>query len=415
MCDTIPVRKDIKHVHGQELDNLVRAFAYIQSLDVDNKNSYFRIAGYHGEPFRGAGYGMAEWWGGYCNHGNILFPTWHRAYLYQLERALQDYDITVNLPYWNEIDGKDIPDIFLRKDYTYTDTRETIPNPLRSYKFQRTITDRLLTIPDADYSKPKDTETCRFPFSGLYGKADISTTNAHNKIMNDLGIDKTNQYLIDNVNTWLNCSTYTTSKDKVLSAGVKDRYLKCLSAPNYTVFSNGTSAARWNDDHSDTIVPLESPHNAIHLAVGGIQIPVQDASSVPDANGDMGENDTAAFDPIFYFHHAFIDMVFWKWQIDHHQTKKLEINPDFANYPGTNSVDAQGPTPGVAGGTWLSLDSPLDPFLQPDSSVAMTSKVWTRFFDFYATQLTYYFFPLRTWSTSMTSTIPTIYRRSLRL
>ena len=35
------------------------------------------------------------------------------------------------------------------------------------------------------------------------------------------------------------------------------------------------------------------------------------------------------------------------------------------NYPGTNSVDSQGPTPGVAGGTWLTLDSPLYPFKSP--------------------------------------------------
>lgn len=36
-------------------------------------------------------------------------------------------------------------------------------------------------------------------------------------------------------------------------------------------------------------------------------------------------------------------------------------------YPGTNSVDNQGPTPGVAGGTWLSLDSPLEPFRKLDN------------------------------------------------
>ncbi|MGW4774375.1 tyrosinase family protein [Nocardia sp. NPDC004278] len=30
-----------------------------------------------------------------------------------------------------------------------------------------------------------------------------------------------------------------------------------------------------------------------------------------DANGDMGENDTAVFDPIFCFHYCVIDYVFW--------------------------------------------------------------------------------------------------------
>ncbi len=28
-------------------------------------------------------------WGGYCHHGNCLFPTWHRAYVQHLENALR--------------------------------------------------------------------------------------------------------------------------------------------------------------------------------------------------------------------------------------------------------------------------------------------------------------------------------------
>jgi tyrosinase len=86
----------------------------------------------------------------------------------------------------------------------------------------------------------------------------------------------------------------------------------------------------------------------------------------------MGENDTAAFDPIFYFHHCFIDLMFWRWQVKHNQRDSLEI---IQGYPGTNSIDSQGPTPGVAGGTWLTLDSPLDPFKNPnDPTKAITSK-----------------------------------------
>ena len=369
------IRKDIRKLSVTERDDLVWAFYLIQRLDPEDDDSYFRIAGYHGEPFRGAGYGNPQWWGGYCNHGNILFPTWHRAYLFRLEKALQKQVRGVTIPYWNEVDDDTsqdgLPEIFLQRTYEFADNRsDPIPNPLWSYTFQRDIVDRLQTFPDADYSKPAGTSTCRFPFSGLYGEPDRSTTDAHNSIMNDLGPQKTDAYLNDNIRTWLNFSSYKTSGGSVYPAGVKDRYEKCLTAPNYTVFSNTTSAAQWNDDHAtdpgfSPVVPLESPHNAIHLAIGGIQIPVQDGSSIPGANGDMGENDTAAFDPIFFFHHAFIDYMFWRWQVLNGQTKQLDIEPRFFNYPGTNSVDSQGPTPGVAGGTWLTLDSPLDPFSRP--------------------------------------------------
>jgi len=33
-------------------------------------------------------------------HGNVAFPPWHRGYVLDLERALQDIDSTVTLPYW---------------------------------------------------------------------------------------------------------------------------------------------------------------------------------------------------------------------------------------------------------------------------------------------------------------------------
>ena len=120
--------------------------------------------------------------------------------------------------------------------------------------------------------------------------------------------------------------------------------------------------AAGNPKASKAFVPLESPHNAIHLAVGGFNIPGEDDSPISGANGDMGENDTAGFDPIFYFHHCFIDYTFWKWQQKHGQTEQLIIEPKFEKYLGTNSTDNQGATPGVPGNSWLTLDTPLEPF-----------------------------------------------------
>ena len=81
------IRHDIVDVQGENLDKLIYAWIAIQNNppDQDTKPdnpdtvSFFNIAGFHGEPFRGAGYGNPSWWGGYCNHGNVLFPTWHRA------------------------------------------------------------------------------------------------------------------------------------------------------------------------------------------------------------------------------------------------------------------------------------------------------------------------------------------------
>jgi tyrosinase len=169
--------------------------------------------------------------------------------------------------------------------------------------------------------------------------------------------------LNDNIRNWLN-STVIVDGKPIGGGHVKDKYAACLDAPNYTVFSNTTSAAQWFDETGVRVVPIESPHNSIHLAVGGFDLPkIFDASPIDGANADMGENDTAGLDPIFFFHHCFVDRVFWLWQQKNGFTDKLDIIPQ---YPGTNSVDSQGPTPGTAANSWLTLDSPLDPFKLTD-------------------------------------------------
>ncbi|KAE8220115.1 hypothetical protein CF319_g6313 [Tilletia indica] len=375
-------RKNIRSISPKESDDLVRAFAAIQKLDPRDPDSFFTIAGYHGEPFRGAGYNSSAWWGGYCNHGNVLFPTWHRGYCMRIEKALQRQVSGAALHYWDETEAetleKGIPSIFTNRSYTYNDTGETIPNPLFSYKFQTQITDRLISIPDYNYSKAAGYETTRYPFSGLVGtEEDRINTSAHNSKMGTPGDPKPTKMLNDNVTMWLTKSSFINSEGKRVEAGIRDKFVHCLNAPNYTVFSNTTSAVRWNDDHEgesgyQAVVPIEGPHNSMHLALGGFSMPNASRDQIADANGDMGENDTASFDPIFYFHHSFIDLQFWRWQQKHNQTESLEV---IHGYPGTNSVDSQGPTAGVAGGTWLTLDSPLDPFKNPhDSSKAMTSR-----------------------------------------
>ncbi|MCP3383497.1 tyrosinase family protein [Bradyrhizobium sp. CCGUVB4N] len=369
MSATLRVRRSIQDLQDEynngnkkPLEDVMRAWKGIKELPPDDPRSFFVLGGYHGEPFRGAGWGNSQYWGGYCNHGNILFPTWHRVYLVKLEEALRSIlgcaDVT--LPFWDETSTASttngIPSALTQKDFVLDG--QTIPNPLRSFVFPRGIVDHLSPIPDADYSKPEGYETVRYPLSGLVGTdADKAATAAHNAQFPNY--DTNVGLLNDNVRNWLSETVIVDGKP-VGGGHVKDKYTACLNAPNYTVFSNTTSAAQWFDDHGQRIVPIESPHNSIHLAVGGFDLPkIFDASPIDGANGDMGENDTAGLDPIFFFHHCFVDRVFWLWQKKNGFTDKLEIIPQ---YPGTNSVDSQGPTPGTAANSWLTLESPLDPF-----------------------------------------------------
>lgn len=358
------LQNEYKSGTKKPLEDLMRAWKGIKDLPPDDPRSFFTLGGFHGEPFRGAGWGNPQYWGGYCNHGNILFPTWHRVYLLKLEEALRSIkgceDVT--LPFWDETSDDSlkngVPWALTVENFTLDG--QTIPNPLRSFVFTKGITDNL-NGDNGLYSKPKGYQTVRYPLSGLVGnEQDKTKTEAHNKNFPDF--EQNVGFLNQNIVNWLTSSI--TVNGKVIPTNVKAQYINCLNAPNYTVFSNTTSSTQWNDDLDDpsaTVVPLESPHNHIHLAVGGFDVVGQppDFSPIQGANGDMGENDTAGLDPIFYFHHSFVDRVFWLWQKKHGFTDYLDV---ITGYPGTNSVDNQGPTPGTAPNSWLTLDSPLDPF-----------------------------------------------------
>ncbi len=59
-----------------------------------NPLSHFGIGGIHGRPYvswEGAGGNrpvQGSGWSGYCTHGNVLFPTWHRPYVALYEVGL---------------------------------------------------------------------------------------------------------------------------------------------------------------------------------------------------------------------------------------------------------------------------------------------------------------------------------------
>jgi tyrosinase len=138
-------------------------------------------------------------------------------------------------------------------------------------------------------------------------------------------------------------------------------------------FSNTTSAGQWNLDHGGPVVTsLEQPHNDVHLAIGGFDVPGQgEFGEIAGANGDMGENNTAALDPIFFFHHCNVDRMFWLWQRLHGCTDSFDI---IANFAGTSSSDSQGPTPGIPPGTPLGIDTPLNPFVRDSFGTMFTSR-----------------------------------------
>lgn len=56
------------------LETVMQAWKGIKELPPSDPNSFFMIGGYGGERLRGAGWASAAYWGGQCNHGNVLLP-----------------------------------------------------------------------------------------------------------------------------------------------------------------------------------------------------------------------------------------------------------------------------------------------------------------------------------------------------
>jgi tyrosinase len=386
------------------LENLIIAFRKIQALPPSDPDSFESIAGYHGEPFtQKPPTPINDYWGGYCQHNTVLFPTWHRAYVLRLERALQNQgpDPNLAMPFWDEcanVDDADpnhpiapatpIPAIFTSPTLDF-EVDGSNANPLYSYTLQQgLVDDEDGTESPSDpnrYTKPKGYKTIRYPMSGLVGNVeDLIVTESHNNNMDKKypTSEALAGVLNGNVKAWLEgtvkIDTSGGQHNTPDTYSVYSRYVRCLNAPSYSLFSNKATKNAWLSTLGpnvppETFVALEEPHNAIHLSLGGFYQPATyNADPIRDANGDMGENNTASFDPIFFFHHCFVDYVFWQWQIRAGQTsvESLEVGHETLQ---ENAGWTSSGQPGLPVGTTLDFNTPLAPIQKPNSTDVYTS------------------------------------------
>lgn len=384
------------------LENLIIAFRKIQALPPDNPDSFESIAGYHGEPFTEKPPSpINDYWGGYCQHNTILFPTWHRAVVLRLEKALQNQgpDPNLALPFWDEcanVNDADpnhpqapttpIPTIFTSPKLDF-DVEGSNANPFYSYTLQQSLTDDedgQEDPPDPDrYTKQAGYVTVRYPMSGLVGnKQHREGTLAHNMAMQKQYPTPEDQagVLNANVKAWLEGTVQIDTSGGQTNVpdtySIYTRYLRSLTAPSYPLFSNKATKNAWLSTLGpnvppETFVSLEEPHNAIHLSLGGFfQRAAYNADPIRGANGDIGENNTAAFDPIFFFHHCFVDYVFWQWQVRNSQTSAIKpFHETMQENDGFTSLGQ----PDLPVRTALDFNTHLAPIQKPNSTDYYTS------------------------------------------
>nr|AAX44240.1 tyrosinase [Trametes sanguinea]AAX46018.1 tyrosinase [Trametes sanguinea] len=260
---------------------------YVQALDImyglkqEELISFFQIGGIHGLPYvawSDAGADDPAEPSGYCTHGSVLFPTWHRPYVALYEQILHKYageiadKYTVDKPRWQKA-AADLrqpfwdwakntlppPEVISLDKVTITTPdgqRTQVDNPLRRYRFHPI---------DPSFPEPYSNwpATLRHPTSdGSDAKdnvKDLTTT-----LKADQPDITTKTYnLLTRVHTW-------------------------------PAFSNHTPGDGGSSSNS-----LEAIHDHIHDSVGG--------------GGQMGDPSVAGFDPIFFLHHCQVDRLLALW------------------------------------------------------------------------------------------------------
>ncbi|KAF8602248.1 Di-copper centre-containing protein [Ceratobasidium sp. AG-I] len=305
-------------------------------------------------------------WLGYCNHESILFPHWHRPHVMLLEQTISEaaHRIAVDLakqhpqetevwlraarelrfPFWDwtlPVTAKEgLPSLLYKPTLQlHMPNNQTISydNILACYHFDPPVqgfTDRP-EYSDRMHRKPGDSQsiayfgqwkrTYRWPSSSPSDPVeDIKSLNKGFMDLADPPVIGSWTSLTSSVSQLFN---YPIDVPPELRANVWDE------------FSNTTFQSAQLDKKGKTSSPyvwicgtLEQPHNEIHLVIGGI--------------GHMSDNDTSAFDPIFYLRHCNVDRLLAFWE---------HIYPDYV--PGDDGyLDADGKTRRQftqSGGSWV--------------------------------------------------------------
>jgi len=263
----------------------------LQAMSTDSQSglqSFFQIAGIHGLPYvvwddatsnqKPKSASPTTEWEGYCTHGSVVFPTWHRPYVALYEQTLHEHaqriaatytvdqndwkQAAANLrqPFWDWALNSTPPDeVIALKQVVITGPNGNqiqVDNPLYHYKFHPI--DPSFPAPFSNWQttlrRPADTSPDATDDVAALRKV-LATAQK--------GITASTYNMLARIHTW-------------------------------PAFSNHTPGDGGSASNS-----LEGIHDGIHGNVGG--------------QGHMGDLSVAGFDPIFFLHHANVDRMISLW------------------------------------------------------------------------------------------------------
>jgi len=288
-------RQNVLHLSESELSTLRYAIQELQNLnawprDMRNYNSWAQL---HGDE---------------CPHGWSTFLPWHRMYLWGFEHALQDIVPEITLPYWNwaQSTPEQVRDGYIPEAFRCWVSDQMLSN--LSGKVSPETLKKLATTQGNTFTSI----TKFWQATGPIPEAEQPVIIAQLKLVNPLWYDlRYPGEFSDGTLASLFHHHYPTPDDMT----------RILAVDNWRDFGGGMDV-----DQSFGVLDMD-PHNTMHIWIGGFPAPGQ--------NGDMANNLTAAFDPIFWAHHSNIDRVWAQWQTLH-----PHVNPPDPSdvLPGVNAT-----------------------------------------------------------------------------
>ncbi|KAF6830947.1 tyrosinase [Colletotrichum musicola] len=320
-----PLRLEIDDfIQDVELANLyfLALEAFMSKDAAENPFSYYEISGIHGQPWRawdrvtsasfGPAPGRTNPRSGYCSHGSVVFPTWHRVYLAQFEQALYLHAaaITPRLKAQGALDRFRIPyfDPFIPRQKTTSRDVYTYSVPI------------ILTLPHIQVRRPEDHSRRVSMANPLYHRVPAARDHTIR------GLNTTTQaadhsYVIRAFDNAYNPASGLSSQ---AAAGL---WRVMFDGQNWAQMSNHWNPrARRPGEVVYNANSLEGFHDNVH---GQFATGPRCASAIN-------------FDPSFWLHHCNVDRLLAIWQGIHSR------EPDSVSW-------------------WTSLDVPDGNFVEPGS------------------------------------------------
>lgn len=245
-------------------------------------------------------------------HNSPTFLPWHRQYLSEYERMLQEVsgDPTLTLPYWDWTDPASTAAVFapdfMGGDGDPSQEHAVLDGPFRKGAWRITVQDPPAVL--AGMAEPKPYLVRNF---GSYFEREMPLPTAE-EVRESLGVHRFDHAPYD------------------------------ASSPERLSFRNTLEGWRdaepgtCNDGWLDVSEPDGAPHvlhNAVHIHVGGLW-----KVDGKVAMGTMAYN-TSPNDPVFFLHHANIDRIFAAWELAQGQ----HYRPRSGAPEGWNAADTMWP------------------------------------------------------------------------